>query len=430
MSAFCSGIVAKLFLVAAGLLAGGAQAPMHVRHAGIAPAVTVVSLAAPADTTGAARAPRGGTSATPGKAAAPQKQTKITISDEGIQIESEGTEKVTLGVDEKTRGRISVKGLESLKNLPESLDVIFGEDENNRYYNVRGSDVVQFGKRIIIGPHDLVNGDVVSIASDITVEGKVMGDVAAILGSVRLGPNAIVNGEVVSILGGLDRADGAVVRGETAIIGHGRHPHGMTLPLGPFGEGLFGAGAKVATFIIFVLLMLIVIYFLSRRMTNAASYAGSSFLKSFGAGLLVALAGSVLILILAIILAITIVGIPVALLLVLSFVALFLLGYIVAAIAIGGFVSRKFNIGGESVYVHGLIGLFLLAILGIVASFMFFNPLMGPFRAMLRVAGGLLNFVAVLTGVGAFLLTKGGSSAVKQTPANAENAGSCDGLGL
>jgi hypothetical protein len=40
---------------------------------------------------------------------------------------------------------------------------------------------------------------------------------------------------------------------------------------------------------------------------------------------------------------------------------------------------------------------------------MFFNPWMGPARAMLRVVGGLVNFVAVMTGVGAFISSKGGS---------------------
>jgi hypothetical protein len=397
MSACCSGIFVKLLLVAAGLI-GGAHGTAPARHVSAAP-VVCVSVAVSADTVAPAKA------AQPQKPEKTQKPTKITISDDGIQIESEGSEKVILDVDQKTREEIRKQ---ALKNLPESLDVVFGEDENKRFFNVKGSDLVQFGKRIIVGPNDLVNGDVVAIGSDIVIEGKVMGDVAAIFGSVRLGPTAIVNGEVVSILGEVDRADGAVVRGETAVIGR-HHRNGLTFPIGPFGEGVFGAAAKVVTLIIFSLLIAIVIYFLQRRMTNAAAYAGSSFLKSFGAGFLVLIAGTVLIAILAIILAITIVGIPVAVLLVLSFVALFLLGYFVAAIAIGSFAARKFNIGADSVYVHAIVGLFLLAILGIIASFMFFNPLMGPFRSLLRVLGGLFNFVAVVTGVGAFLLSRAGT---------------------
>ena len=274
---------------------------------------------------------------------------------------------------------------------------------------MKGSDIVQFGKKIYIGPDELVNGDVVAIAGDIVIEGKVMGDVAAIFGSVELGSAAIVNGEVVSILGEVNRDDGSVVRGETAVIGK-HHRNGLTFPIGPFGEGMFNAGAKVVFFIIAILLMLIVFYFIAQRMSVASAHASGSFLKSFGVGLLVLFAGTVLVAVLSIILAITIVGIPVAVLLVLSFVALFVLGYFVSALALGSFVARKCNMERESVYVHGFIGIFLLAILGIIAGFMFFNPWMGPARAMLRVVGGLFNFVAVMTGVGAFIVLEGGKS--------------------
>jgi len=117
----------------------------------------------------------------------------------------------------------------------------------------------------------------------------------------------------------------------------------------------------------------------------------------------------VLVLVLSIILAITIVGIPVAVLLVLSFIALFVLGYFVAALALGAFVCKKCNVESDSVYIHGIIGLFLLAIFGIISGFMFFNPWMAPFRAMLRVFGGIIGFVALVTGVGAFIASRGGS---------------------
>ncbi len=151
-------------------------------------------------------------------------------------------------------------------------------------------------------------------------------------------------------------------------------------------------------------------------MSNASAHASGSFLKSFGVGLLILFAGTVLVAVLSIILAITIVGIPVAVLLVLSFIALFLLGYLVSALALGSFIARKCNMEKESVYVHGFIGIFLLAIFGIIAGFMFFNPWMGPARAMLRVIGGLANFVAVMTGVGAFIVSRGGSFSREPKP--------------
>ncbi|MDD4856626.1 MAG: polymer-forming cytoskeletal protein [Candidatus Krumholzibacteria bacterium] len=405
MLAFCNGTVLKLFLVVAGLLSSDTQSPDLSRHCSLAPAIVVCTPAAP-DTAGTAKAGKTG------------KATKITISDEGIKIESEGSEKVILTGDDAKRAEIDrrvLQNLDSLKNLPESLATMFTDDEDKRFYRVKGSDVVQFGRRIEVGPHELVNGDVVSICSDISIEGKVTGDVAAICGKVELGPEAIVNGEVVSILGSVDREDGSVVRGETAVIGRHGHP-GLNLPLGPLGTGVFGAGAKVVVFIITVLLMLIVLYFISQRMTNAGNCAAGSFLKSFGTGLLILFVGSVLVVVLSIILAITIVGIPVALLLVLSFIALCAIGYFVSALALGAFVCRKFNLDSESVYIHGIVGLFLLSIIGIIASFMFIAPWLRPMRVSFLVLAGLVKFVALATGIGAFIVSKGGSLAARAKP--------------
>lgn len=415
MLAFCNGAVVKLLLVLVGFATGGAPAPGDHRDPSCA-SVTISCVATVADTVSPPKAPPAAKA--PAKAPAPEKASKITITDEGIQIEAEdGSERVILDIDAKKLDNLDRKISAQIEDLPESLAAVFGEDEDKRFFHVKGSDVVQFGKKIVIGPDELVNGDVVSIGGDIIIEGKVMGDVAAIFGSVDLGETAIVNGEVVSILGEVDREDGSVVRGETAVIGR-QHRSGLVFPIGPFGESVGGAIAKVVLFIIMLLLMLLVFYFIAPRMANAAAHASGSFLKSFGVGILVAISGTVLVTVLAIILAITIVGIPVAVLLVLSFVALFVLGYFVSALALGSFVARKFNVEQESVFVHGFIGIFLLSILGIIAAFLFFNPWMGPARVLLRVVGGLANFVAVMTGVGAFILSKGGglSRAPRPTP--------------
>jgi hypothetical protein len=413
MLAFCNGAVVKLLLIVAGFVSSGVHASPGHQSVSVT-SVSASSVFSAADTVAYPKnAPASRKSEKPAKT---EKTSKITITDEGIQIESDGSKKVMLNIDSKKLDSVNRRVVGKLEDLPGSLDSVFNEDEDKRFLRVKGSDVVQVGKKITIGPDELVNGDVVCIFGDIVVEGKVMGDVAAICGSVDLGSGAIVNGEVVSIFGEVNREDGSTVRGETAVIGR-HHHNGLNFPIGPFGEGMFGAGAKVVLFIITVLLMLIVFCFIAQRMVGAAAYAGGSFLKSFGVGLLVLFAGTVLVAVLAIILAITIVGIPIAVLLVLSFVGLFVLGYFVSALALGSFIARKCNMERESVYVRGFLGVFLLSILGIIAAFMFFNPWMGPARAMLRVVGGLANFVAVMTGVGAFIASKGGSLARASKPA-------------
>ncbi len=69
-----------------------------------------------------------------------------------------------------------------------------------------------------------VGGDVVSVVGNTYVNTHVRGEVVAVLGSVELGPDAVVDGEIVCIGGQVTRADGATVRGNIQNIGiAGRH---------------------------------------------------------------------------------------------------------------------------------------------------------------------------------------------------------------
>ena len=381
MFACCNAAVIRVLLVAVGFLTGGIRTDAVT----VVPSGRVAGIVAPAapDTARVIRPPK-----------PPEKPVSITITDEGINVDGEGTMKIKIDatkVDELTR-KLEGEMREHMEALPESLAAILGgEDDAGRYARVRGSDVVQFGQDIAVEANELVNGNVVSIASDIRIDGKVTGDVAAIFGSVSLGPEAIVSGEVVSIFGSVEREDGSVIRGETAVIGGGCGGRGLVYPITAFGESVIGGVAKIVAFIIGILLMLILVFFMPGRMRRAADFTGGSFLKSAAMGLLLFFGGLVLVVILAIILAITIVGIPVAILLVLSFAALLGIGYSVSALALGSFVTRRFGVEGNSIYVQAIVGLFLLAILGIIASFMTTIPFLAPPRTVLRVAGGIAN---------------------------------------
>ena len=405
MLALCNVIAVKLFLTVVGFLVGGCPVQPQP-SSGAAPQAVTISVSVERDTT--VSPPQ--ELQRPQKPQKSEKPVKITITDEGIKIGSEGKERVILEVDSEKLGEQIKK---SLEGIPESLAAVFGEDEDSHYHTVRSSDLVTFAKSINVAQDELVNGDVVAFGSDINIEGKVMGDVAAIFGDVTLGPDAIVNGQVVSILGSVTKEEGAVVRGETAVVGrshHGRSGPGLVWAWGPpLGKGLFGASAKIILFIVLVLLMLLILYFISGRMKRAAAYLSGSFLKSLGIGILVLFPGTLCVVALTIILAITIVGIPVAVLLVMSLFALSVLGFFTSALGLGAFVSRKLNIEGDSPYVHGIIGLFLLSIVGIIASFMSLNPFFGPMSAVLRVLGFFINFAALVLGIGAFIASKGGS---------------------
>jgi hypothetical protein len=75
-------------------------------------------------------------------------------------------------------------------------------------------DIVKIGEDIYIKETEVIHGDVVSITSDIRVDGEVQGDVVATSGNISLGRTAKVTGDVVSVFGDIQMEEGASVQGE------------------------------------------------------------------------------------------------------------------------------------------------------------------------------------------------------------------------
>ncbi len=338
---------------------------------------------------------------------------KISISDKGVKLDSGEGDEILLDID---KDRISgdlekvfeeIDGIEiDLDDMEGYGDVDFLNIEDRDFKVIRSKDIVLFGEEVRIGRNELVRGDVVVFFGSVEIDGKVTGDVVSILGDIEIGPSAIVNGEVVSVLGALDKDPDARVRGETVEV-WGKHST-VSVPFLAFGGGVFRAISKIIAFIVGAFLLLIILYFLPDRIRRSSEYIFGSFFKSLGVGILVLFVGGIVVGLVGAILSITIIGIPVAILLALSFAALILVGYFVSALALGRFVVKKFNIENDSIFVHGIIGLFGLSLLGILSSMMWFAPYFLPARVILKSMGAFLNFLALFTGVGAFVLSKMG----------------------
>jgi uncharacterized RDD family membrane protein YckC len=109
--------------------------------------------------------------------------------------------------------------------------------------------VVRFGIPFVLGAGGQV-GDVTVIMSDATIEGRVEGDVAVILGGLRLGTAAVVEGSVVVVGGSVDVSQGAVIRDDFVIVAGGLDapqgfmPGGEHVLIGPpvIGDGLRSIG--------------------------------------------------------------------------------------------------------------------------------------------------------------------------------------------
>ena len=372
--------------------------------------------------------------AEPAPAAAPEQETepvstkkpkekkqsvKISISDEGIKVGNrDGEERVILELEARELGQALEDiefDLQMLEDLPESLSIMLLEDDDRAYKKIRGSDVVRFGKDIHIGKNELVQGDVVCIAGDITIEGKVRGNVVNVFGETALYGTAVINGDVVTVMGELNEYNNPRVRGETVNVASGA-PN-IHLPFLSYSTGnMWDVVIKVVKFVIFTLLLLMVIYFLPDRMKISSDHVFGSFFKSLGVGVLVLLVGSVVVLILAVVLSITIIGIPVALLLVLSYGALLLLGYFVSALALGRLLCKKFGPNGASTFLCGFMGLFLITLPGFIAAMMWVLPFLLPIQILLKTIAVFLSFLAATLGSGALIISKAGVLPLEQRP--------------
>lgn len=451
MSALFSALVARAIVTLCSIIVAGAgfseATPRGARATVVALSLSSVrdTTAAPSkpDTNQKTPAPKPAPPDKPAQPEKPQQGVRISITDEAIRIEGEsGTERIKLEVDADRLGErikeaiagINEDGtLEALRGLPESLLVFLRDDDDRTYSRVISGQSVRIGKNTHIRRNELVQsdvvsiggrvriegtvrGDVVSIGGRVLIEGAVRGDVVSVLGDTELAGTAVVNGDVVTVLGNLIERDGARVRGERVAVAAGS-PIQLSLPFIAAGESAVKAALKTAQFIILALLIMLVVAFLPDRMRRSSDHVFGAFFKSLGVGALVILLGTLAVAIMVVILSITIIGIPIAVLLALSYAALLVLGYFVGALALGRLICRRFGFCGDSAVLHGMFGIFLLSVFGLLASLMWINPFLLPARAMLTTLGGFLGFIAVLTGTGALIISRVGMRPVESRPA-------------
>lgn len=353
-----------------------------------------------------------------------KKSYRISITDKGIKIDAGKDQQFIFEIDstlisEEVLKRLGESEQELLEkwrsgivDIPESLMKKLEGLREKRFKQVRGDDLVRFGDDVHVGWDELVRGNVVTIFGEAVIDGKVMGDVLSVMGDVELSSSAIVNGQVISVLGDLSKQEGARVRGETVIVGGGSPNINLGLPVLSAKRKVISVVFRVIMLIVGILLIGIVIAFLPERMEKSSRCVFGSFFKSLGIGALVVFVGSILVGIVCVIFAITVIGIPIAILLGICYAVFFMLGYFVSAFAIGKVVVSKLNLQTKSPFIQGFMGIFLLSLLGLIAKVIAVYPLMGALSSIFSILGGFISFIALLTGVGAIVLSRGGKFAL------------------
>jgi hypothetical protein len=313
-------------------------------------------------------------------------------------------------------------------DVPEPPDVPQPPDVNDQGQN----DLVRFGEDITIPADKTIEGGVVAIGGNVTVLGRVKGDVTAVGGTVEVKGHGVIEGDAVSLGGGVSTSDSASVAGSNVSIGTMRFWRGGgMLPM----MGLVGAMSLGAWLVSTIVKLLLTLFFAwvalllwKDGVLRAAAKVREQFGKSFLWGLLtmailvVALPVSIVALVILsviaiVILCITIIGIPIAVLLVIALVIaiiglvigvvfLVFLGYLNGALYLGQRVLGERGRDRSPLYAIG-VGILLMAVLGLVGHLVSLAGVMllYPLGIAFGFAARALAFILTMAGLGAIWLS-------------------------
>ena len=270
-----------------------------------------------------------------------------------------------------------------------------------------GQRVRIFGN-VTVDEDEIIRGDAVAV------------QVVAVMGSVDVGPKAVINGEVVSVGGRVRRAPGAELRGDITEVAVGSvfdRFDNVHVPVGPW---FTGAGPWMnqfaipelmgSTFRLFLLLMFGAIAFVLARgsVDGSAQRVSDNTPKALLVGLAAELLFAPVLALTALVLAVSIVGIPLLLLLPFAVLALILMaiaGFAGTAAAFASGARRRLGLGAQPGFVDVLVGIVLILSPLLIGRFIAIGG--GPAEpfAWLLVTGGIaFEFLAWTTGFGAVLM--------------------------
>ncbi|MBW3660634.1 MAG: hypothetical protein KY397_03260 [Gemmatimonadetes bacterium] len=291
------------------------------------------------------------------------------------------------------------------------------ERDERRERGVAQGDRVRVGGSVRIGPDEVIDGDVVAVGGSAHVDGEVDGDVTAIGGSVHLGPEAVIDGDVTAIGGQVHKTPSTIVRGsieETPIgVGDIRIAPHIRMMDSPF-EG-FGEFVGIVTWIVFLSLVACLVYLLAKRPIQRMEYrVRTSTWKAAAVGLAAQILFFPALVLTIVVLAISIIGIPLLLGIPFALLALaigVLVGFTAVAKTLGHAAESRFGWAHEKPYIAVLVGI------GLIMAVSFFGaalgvPAAGPleaFAVILMVIGFVIQYVAWTIGLGALLLTRFGT---------------------
>lgn len=276
-------------------------------------------------------------------------------------------------------------------------------------------DTVRILGNVNVAEDEELGGQAVAVIGSVRVDGHVRNDVVAVLGSVDLGPNAVVRGNVVAVGGRIRRAPGSQIHGDVTEISLGDHRISVAPWLGPsipfyFLDGVSAVPRLFGSIFRFVLLALLasMALVLARRTVEASAQRVR---ENPVQAVLVGLAAGILlvpvIFLTSVILAISIIGIPLLLLLPFAVLALCLIalaGFSGTAYTVGQWARRRFGTAAPTPVIDVCVGVLVILLPVLLARVIALAGWpMNPVSWLLLATGVGVEIVAWSGGFGAVL---------------------------
>jgi hypothetical protein len=307
----------------------------------------------------------------------------------------------------------------------------------------RTTDLMAAGEDLRVGRDEVVEGKVVLAGGDLTIEGRVTGDVTVTSGDLRLAPGAAVGGSV-SVTGG-DLTNAGTIGGDAEVVGgrlineHGRIGGEMSVlddaaeaapanrPGSPaaehvrggwmsrFGNGLSGLASTVALGLLLGGLGAGLVFFAHAQLERVSDSVRQDTLRAGALGIASHFLVVPVFVVGVVLLVLSLIGIPLLLL----FLPLFWV--LVAAAAACGLVAVAHAIGERSAarsgsfesrhrnsYTYLFNGLGLLLAPLVAANLLKLTGFLYGVGALLEMLSKMGLWGAATVGFGAVLLTRGG----------------------
>jgi hypothetical protein len=284
---------------------------------------------------------------------------------------------------------------------------------------------VNVGGSIEVEEDERVNEAVVAVFGNVDVRGYVEEDVVAVLGSVRLGPRAVVRGSVTSVGGRIIQERGAEIRGDVNEVRLGMGAwHFGGAPWRPWsGHDMFSSWFSLLGTLLrigLVMLLALIVAVVASGPTERISrrVALDPWVSGF-VGLLAQVLFVPVLVLTVVFLAISIVGIPLLFLVPFALVALLfgvLMGFTGVARRVGEWAVGPY----KGPMVATMVGVAVITAGAIVTRIVWLIPgPIAPLAFVLWMIALFIEYIAWTIGLGALLLTRFGTRGPSAPPLDA-----------